>query len=318
MQLARLRSPLLLTTVMMLALFIAGAATIQGFSSRFSIISMLILASFLGIASAGQTMVIVLGGIDLSVPFLIDFGDVVAGQLYGQGWPFWLIIALLLVLAALIGLFNGAISNHFHVHPLIVTLGTGFAVQGAVLLWNGGLSTGSSPDWLTSFVSTASTTGPLPLPPLILIWAAVSLLVLMIMRLTSFGRKIYALGSNPDAARLALVKPTPMWAATFMISALCSTLAGVFLLGFTGSVFASVGDPYMFLTIGAVVVGGTSLLGGRGGYAGTIVGAFMLIELTTILVGLGLSQALIQGALGAIILLVVSLYGREPHLRTRI
>jgi len=109
-----------------------------------------------------------------------------------------------------------------------------------------------------------------------------------------------------------------VWAAAYALSALFAALAGVLLLGFTGSAYGEVGQPYLFQTIAAVVIGGTALVGGRGGVAGTIAGALVLTELNTILIGLGLTPAMVEAALGAVIIALVSLYGREAHVRTTI
>jgi ribose transport system permease protein len=167
-------------------------------------------------------------------------------------------------------------------------------------------------------VSVGSTSGFLPVPPVVLVWAAVAVILIVTLRRTTFGRKVYALGSNPTAARLALVRPNLIWAAVFTVSALCATLVGLLLLGFTGSVYGDVGSNYLFLSIGAVVVGGTSLLGGSGGYAGTIMGALILTELQTILVGVGLSEGTLETVLGAMIIAVVAVTGRQSSLGSRI
>ena len=178
--------------------------------------------------------------------------------------------------------------------------------------------TGSSPGWLTDFVSSGGTTGPIPLPSVVVLWAVVAVVLIVVMRLTVFGRQVYALGANPVAARLALVRPTLVWASAFSLSALFAALAGILLLGFTGSVYADVGAPYLFASVGAVVIGGTSLRGGAGGYPQTVVGAVITTELTTVLVGVGLSQAMLETILGALIIAVVAVYGRESSVRSRI
>jgi ribose transport system permease protein len=107
---------------------------------------MLVLASFLGVASIGQTLVVLIGGIDLSTPFIIGFANVVAAQLYGDDMSFVLVCAIVGVLALVIGAFNGALSSTLAIHPLIVTLGVGTAIQGAVLLWTAGFPAGSAPE----------------------------------------------------------------------------------------------------------------------------------------------------------------------------
>lgn len=309
------RHPLVVATSLGAMIFVIASIFIQGFGTIFSLRSMLVLAAFVGIAAIGQTLVILLGGIDLSIPFIIGFGNVVAAELTGKGVPFWQTLLFILVLAGLIGALNGSLSSRLNIHPLILTLGVGNAVQGAVLLWTRGLPAGSVPPGLPGFVSIGATLGLFPFPALVLLWLILTIAITVMLQRTVYGRHIYALGSNPVAARLALVRPTLIWTATFTLSAMFAALAGVLLLGFTGSAMATVGDVYMFQTIGAVVVGGTAMVGGRGNYIGTLVGSFVLIELTTMLIGLGVPHILVQSVLGFLIIALVSVYGREPHIR---
>jgi ribose transport system permease protein len=299
-------------------LHVAGTALIPGYSAAFSIRSMLVLATLLAVSSVGQTLVILLGGIDLSIPFVIGFANVVAAQLYGDGLNFVLVGAVVLLLAALIGAANGALSAILAIHPLIVTLGVGTAVQGAVLLWTAGFPSGSAPDAMADFVSIGGHAGPLPVPWLVPAFAVVALVMIVLLRGTPFGRRLYALGSNPTAAPLALISPVAMWTATYAISAGFAALAGVLLLGFTGSAYGDVGQPYLFQTIAAVVIGGTTLVGGRGGLSGTMAGALVLTEINTLLIGLGLTPSMVEAALGLVIVVLVSLYGREDHVRDTI
>ncbi len=300
------------------ALHATGTLSIEGYSSEFSIRAMLVLATLLGVASIGQTLVILLGGIDLSIPFVIGFANVVAAELFGSGMDFVAVSAIVAGLALLIGAANGALSSTLRIHPLIVTLGIGTAVQGAVLLWTAGFPTGSAPDAVTRFVSIGGSAGPLPVPWLIPAFAGLAVIVVVMLERTPFGRRLYALGSNPQAAPLALIGPRTIWTITYALSALFAALAGVLLLGFTGSAYGDVGQPYLFQTIAAVVIGGTTLVGGRGGLVGTIAGALVLTEINTLLIGLGLAASTVEAALGVLIILLVSLYGREPHVRTTI
>lgn len=312
------RRPLATAAVLGLVIFVVGALTIRGFASIFTLRSMLVLAAFLGIAAVGQTLAVLLGGIDLSIPFLIGFGNVVAAKLTGDGLSFWLTVPIVLSAAAVIGLFNGAVSSRLKIPPLIITLGVGFMVQGSILLWTKGFPTGSAPGFVTQFVSIGSTLGPIPFPGLVLFWLLLAGAIVFVLRNSLFGRRVYALGANPVAAELALVRPVRVWSTVYALSAVFAAIAGILLLGFTGSAMAAVGDPYLFQTIGAVVIGGTAMVGGRGSYAGTLIGAFVLIELTTVLRGLGLPDTLLPAALGVIIIALVSIYGREPHVRNQI
>jgi ribose transport system permease protein len=312
------RYPLAVAATLAVVIFAVGALTIDGFARVFSLRAMLVLAAFLGIAAIGQTLAVLLAGIDLSIPFLIGFGNVVAAKLTGDGMPFWQTVIIVLSMALAIGAFNGFVSSRLKVHPLILTLGVGFIVEGAILLWTKGFPTGSAPKFVTQFVSIGSTLGPFPFPGLVLFWFLLAIVIVFLLRDTVFGRQLYALGANPGAAALALVRPVKIWTIAFALSAFFAALAGILLLGFTGSAMAAVGSPYMFQTIGAVVIGGTAMIGGRGSYLGTVIGSFALIELTTVLRGFGLPDSLVPAALGLLIIMLVSVYGRESHVRDRV
>jgi ribose transport system permease protein len=299
-------------------LHLAGTALIEGYSSAFSMRAMLVLASLLAIASIGQTLVVIIGGIDLSIPFVIGFANVVTAQLYGGGMDFWLVCLIVLALAAAIGGLNGLISSGLGLHPLIVTLGIGTIVQGSVLLWTGGFPSGSAPASVTEFVSIGGSVGPVPVPWLVPCFVALAAIVTVALARTAYGRRLFALGSNPRAAPLALINPVAMWTATFAISAVFAAVTGILLLGFTGSAYGEVGQPYLFQTIAAVVIGGTALVGGRGSYLGTVAGALVLTEINTLLIGLGLQPSLVQAVLGVVIVVLVSFYGRDAHVRTTI
>lgn len=314
----RFRDSMAMPLVLGIALFIAGALLIDGFASIRTVRAVLVLASFVGIAAIGQTLVIVLGGIDLSIPFLVGVANIVAAKAFEEGLPDILVIAITVGLTASIGGLNGFLSRRFGVHPLIITLGVGTTALAAALWWTAGFPTGSAPDWVTGVVSIGATTGPIPLPPMVLFWFGLLIAIVFVERSTVYGRRVFALGSNPRSAEVALVRPLRMWVATFAVSGAFAGVAGLLFLGFTGKASGTVGEPLLFQTIAAVVVGGTSLVGGLGGYARTVVGAIVLILLSTILLGLGVSSSLIQVALGALIIVLVSIYGRQPRLRDTI
>lgn len=308
----------LVAFIRVLLVFLLGAALIPGFASLFSIRTMLVLAALLAIAALGQTLVMILGGIDLSIPFVIGFANVVFASLYGDGMSPLLAGIIVLASAGLIGAFSGALSAALSIHPLIVTLGVGTMVQAGVQIWTRGLPTGSAPAFINDFVSLGGSIGPLPFPWLIPFTILLTLGTVFVLRRTIYGRKLYALGSNIKAAELALIRPVAIWAITFGLSAMFAALAGIILLGFTGSSSATVGTPYLFQTVSAVVIGGTALIGGRGGFVGTVAGAIMLMELRTFLIGMGFSDAMVQSSLGILILLLVAAYGRDRHIRNLI
>lgn len=304
--------------VMVAVIFVVGATTIEGYVSLFSIRAMLVLASFLIIASAGQTLVMLIGGIDLSIPFVIGFANVAVAQFSADGMPFWLAMIVVVILSALIGAVNGGLSAALKVHPLIITLGTGTALLGGVLLWTSGYPTGSAPEYINDFVSIGKSIGLLPFPWLIPATLLIVILMIIFEGRTVLGRQVYALGSNPTAAPYVLISPMRVWVFCFAVSSMLAALTGILLLGFSGAAFADVGRPYLFQTIAAAVIGGTALSGGRGGIIGTVAGALALTQLNTVLIGWGLDQSIVQVALGALIIAVVAIYGRQQHLGTEI
>ena len=138
------------------------------------------------------------------------------------------------------------------------------------------------------------------------------------LRLTVYGRYLYALGVNRISAKRVMISELNYWVMVYAISGFFAALTGALLLGWSGGGFIGVGDQYLFLTLAAVVVGGTSLLGGQGGYGFTVIGVLVLQVLTSFLVGIGLDFEWQQFIFGLLILPMVALYARSPHIRTQI
>jgi ribose transport system permease protein len=171
---------------------------------------------------------------------------------------------------------------------------------------------------VTASVSPVSSTWLIPLPASVLLWIAISATVLLVEKRTTFGIKLFALGANPKAAEYALVRPRLIRIGVYVSSAICASVAGVLLAGFSGAAAADIGVPYMFQTITAVVVGGTSLLGGRGGYGRTIAGVLLTTEFTILLIGFSVGSNLQQVFLGVAILVLIIIYGRDRHVALRL
>ena len=187
-----------------------------------------------------------------------------------------------------------------------------------MLAWTKAKLTGAAPDFLTDFVSPGRDFGPHAGARRDLFWAALAVVVLVVTLRTTVGRRLYATGANPRAARLALVSTSRVWTGTFAVSAFFSAVAGTLLVGFSGTGLFNIGDPYLFTSIASVVIGGTSLLGARGDYLRTVLGALILIQTTTILAGRDYDAPTQQVILGVLIVLFVATYARESHVRTRI
>jgi ribose transport system permease protein len=308
----------LIQILMLLGLFTWGATTVTDFAGKQSLLAMLVTASFLGIVGAGQTVVVLIGGVDLSAPAFISAGAIVTAQLTSvEGWPFIVALALIVVMAVALGAVNGYVSRRFNVQPLVVTLAMGSIITGGLLVWTNGVTNGTAPPFLNHLTSLAGTTFGIGVPPVIFIWAFVALSVGVVLRSTVVGRRLYATGGNPRAAELALIRTGRVWTGTFAFSALISSLLGVLLVGFTGSGDVNLGDPYLFQGLAAVIVGGTAF-GGRGDYWKTVVGALLLTVLSTTLASKGYSAADQEIVFGVLILLVVGGYGRDRPLRDRV
>jgi ribose transport system permease protein len=279
---------------------------------------MLVIASLVGLAAAGQTLVILLGGIDLSVSSFIVVGALAVSQMTDTlHVSFGVALLGLCALSLVLGGFVGYICHRLDLQPLIVTLAMGSIAVGIVQVEAGGSLTGGAPASLSHLTSPASTTFGLEIPPLVAIWAVVAIVLAIGLHRTNAGRRLYATGANRTAADLALISTRRVWTIVFALSALMASLVGVLLAGFAGSVDANLGNPYLFQSIAAVIVGGTAL-GGPGDYTRSVLGALLLTVVSTVMVGHGFESADQQIFYGVILGVAVSAYGRDRRVRDRV
>jgi ribose transport system permease protein len=200
----------------------------------------------------------------------------------------------------------------------------GFAVAGLVQILTSigsafsGNVFGTVPPWLQNLAAMNGTTFGLAVPPTILLWILISVLVVLGLRYSAYGRSIYAIGGNRRSARLIGVSEFNYWTLAYTLSGSFAALTGALLLGWSGGGFIGVGDPYLFTTLAAVVIGGTSLAGGYGGYGFTVIGVLVLQVLSSFLIGIGLKYEWQQFIFGLLILPMVALYGRSPHIRSQV
>jgi ribose transport system permease protein len=298
--------------------FVYGAISLPGLGSWTSIRSILVLAALVGLASGGQTLLILIGGFDLGVAGFIVAGALTVTALradYHIGFGLALLLAV--IGSGLLGGFAGYICHRFAINPLVVTLAMGTLAVGIVAVQNGGLVNGNTSPPLTTLAEPATKTFGLPIPPTVVIWAGVLVLFAILLHRTILGRSLFATGANSRAADYALISTRRVWAATFAFSAIASALVGVLIGGFAGTVNSALGDPYLFQSVVSVIVGGT-VFGGPGDYTRTCVGALFLTVLTTVLVGHGASPAAEEIIYGAIILAAIAVYGRQRRLRDRL
>ena len=306
------------------ALVVISSFTIRGFLSGANIKAILLFSAFLGIASVGQTLVALMGGLDLSIPFIIGASNIGLLYLIGLGLPSGIALGVVVLIGALVGLLNGFLSFRLQGQALILTLGTGFSVGGLVQILTSigssysGNVYGQVPGWLSNFAAMNGRLFGFGFPPAILFWILIALIVIVGLRKSTFGRHIYALGGNRRAAGLIGISELKYWTVCYTLSGGFAALTGAMLLGWSGGGFVGVGDPYLFTTLAAVVIGGTSLLGGYGGYGFTVIGVLVLQVLTSFLIGIGLNYEWQQFIFGLLILPMVALYGRMPNIRTQV
>ncbi|HRP77941.1 MAG TPA: ABC transporter permease [Aquamicrobium sp.] len=312
---AFLRQPLFVALVLIAVLLALGEGLSPGFASPQQILRLLIVAALLGIAAAGQNLVILGGreGIDLSVGGIVSLSAIIAGNLMNgadSGIP--AAIAGCIAAGAFFGLINGLGVTLLRIPPLVMTLGMLGVLQGLLVVIRQGIPSGRAAPSLSQFVTQPFLFG---LPGIIWLWLGVGLLMAFLLHRTVFGHRIYAIGSNEQAARMAGVPAARVRVLLFVLSGAFAAIAGICLIGYSGSSFANVGEQYMLPSIIAVVFGGTSLAGGKGGYTGTMAGAVMLVVLQSILTTVNIEESGRQMIFGATLLVLMLFYGRGRAMR---
>jgi ribose transport system permease protein len=197
----------------------------------------------------------------------------------------------------------------FRVHPLIMTLGISLVVLGLANVWQLRMvQTGAGvPPAMRSLGSDRLFD---ILPYNLAVFIPLALLILLALRRTGYGRMLYAIGDNPIAARLSGARAWQVLLLLYIVSALIAAIGGFLIAGLTNVSSVTLADSYVLPSVAAAVIGGTSILGGRGGYSGTIVGALILTVLTSLLSAMGFPEAVRQVLFGAIIVLVAAAYTR--------
>jgi ribose transport system permease protein len=308
----------LLQIAILLSVWIFGTLTISGFGTWQSIKLVLVLASLLGLASIGQTLLILMGGFDLSVPGFIVAGALmvtVVREAWGLDFAPSLVIAI--SAAAALGGLGGYICHRFSINPLIVTLALGSIALGLAQALGGVITSAGAPRAAVEFASPTSQTLGLDLPPIVATWAVVGLAVGAFLHRTVPGRHLLATGANLQGAELSLILTRRVWVITFGFSAICSVLAGLAVAGFGGAINVGSGTPYLFLSVVSVLVGGT-IFGGPGDYSRTMVGALLITIINVVLVAHGAGSAQQQIIFGVVIVLAVTVYGRSNRISDRV
>lgn len=281
----------------------------RNFFSVGNIDNVLTTMTILGLIAIGQTLVILVGSLDLSVPFVVSLASVLAGGIMADRSANIAVgVAAALGVAVLFGLVNGLIVSLLHVHGFIATLGTGLIVSGFL----GSNYQGSSGTAPYAFrLLDATRIGPAPVATLIML-ACAGLAVLMLRR-TRLGHHIYAVGGNAEVARMSGVRTQVPIIAAHVICSVTAALAGLLLLARLGVGQPTVGSQagYDLMSIAAVVLGGTLLSGGKGSIVGTIAGVGIFAVLDNVMGVMQLNPFLKDVVRGIVIVVAVAVYARR-------
>ncbi|MBX3099539.1 MAG: ABC transporter permease [Salinibacterium sp.] len=305
--------------VALVALIVVLVVMIPAFITRpQASIAILVIASLLALAAMGQTLVVILGGLDLGIAGYITFGAMIASNATSRlGWPVPVAFLVTLMVCGGFGAIVGWLCHRLRIQPLVMTLGVGAILTGGSMFLAKGDYNGQPPQELRSLAQLTGTTFGLPIPPVLFIVVGLGVLLWLFLAKTSAGRKLYATGVNPRAAALARIKTSLVWTIVFAFSGALAGVAGIFIAAFGSGWSQSIGDPYLFAGLAAVLVGGTTFGSVRGSFTRTAIGALILTIVSTLIVSRGLAEAQSRIVYGIIILAVVALYGRERHVRDR-
>jgi ribose transport system permease protein len=297
---------------LLIALLLAAAAIrAPGFVTLPNLTQQLVLASYLGIIAGGQTLVILTGGIDLSIAWNLNLAAIFLTQL-SETMPVGTAALIALGSACLVGVINGLGVAYLRIPSLVMTLGMNAVLAGVTLVYTNGSPQGDAPQF-TRDLAVGRIGGVIPWA--LIFWALFSAALVFLLRRTVYGKRLYAIGNNPKAAYLSGVPVRRVLVLTYALCGLCAGLGAFMLTGYSQQSYLGMGDLYVLPAIAAVVIGGTSILGGSGGYAGTIAGAITVVLLQNVLQIVGINPAGQQILYGLIILLMLFVYGRSANVR---
>ena len=291
-------------------LLFVGSLYSSNFLSPDYLLQQLQVASFLGIITAGLMLVILLGQIDLSIPWVVTIGGMMstAAASWGQAGA-TLAIPFGIACGLCAGLVNGIGVAYLRVPSMIFTLGTNAIAQGLMVVHTSGFAPQERSTAAMHLIAVGRSV--FGIPNALWVWAIVGLVVVVLLSRTVFGRRVYAIGNRESAVYLSGVDTRGVVMGCFAISGSCSALSGVLLAGYSTHAYQAMGDPYLLPAIAAVVLGGASILGGRGTFLGTIAGVILITLLQSILSVVQVPEAGRQIIYGLVIVSMLLLYGRE-------
>lgn len=297
--------------LVLIALLVALAGLIEvirpGAVNASWVSNILEFAAPLGILAAGQTLVVITGGIDLSVANVATAAAYIMASQSPYGVTRAIVLGLLVGVA--VGLVNGLGVAVFRVQPLIMTLAVGLVVTGSLNVYEQAVARGvpSVPAAIHT-LGSGNVLGYVPVS--LFLWGAIAAVLIIGLRATGFGRLLYALGDNLEATRLAGVHAWQVLLTNYALCGLLSAVSGIVLAGTVNAADLGLANILLLPSVAAVVIGGTSIFGGSGSYAGTVVGALILTVLNSVLTLLDMPDAVKQVMYGGIIIVLAAAYTR--------
>ncbi len=273
------------------------------------------LSVFLGVIAAGQTLIIISGseGIDLSAGAVVTLTAILVYVICnGRNEMVLPALGVAVLAGAAIGFLNGVGVVFLKIAPLVMTLGMSGVITGLILVTQHGNINGAVAPLMTQVIARPWFFG---FPGAIIIWIVFGALMWLLLERTAFGKNLFAIGVNRVTARLSGINVTGMALAAYTLGGLLAGLGGFLVVGNTGVVFIKLGESFLFPSIAAVAVGGTLLSGGKGSYWGTMAGALVLTLITSLLTTWQMPESVRRMVLGATLLIMISLYGRQRGLR---
>jgi ribose transport system permease protein len=288
---------------------LVGSLYSSSFLSPQYLLQQLKVASFLGVIATGAMIVILLGQIDLSVPWVVAAGGMMATAATGWG-PIGEVLAIPVGVGSgiALGLISGIGVAFLRIPSMVVTLAMNAVAQGLMIVHTGGFSPQDASSPAMRFIATGETV--LGIPNAVLVWVVVGVTAVFLLTRTTFGRTVYAIGNRERAAYLSGARTRLVMMAAFGLSGGLSAFGGVLLAGYASKAAQAMGDPYLLPAIAAVVLGGTSILGGRGNYLGTVAGVILITLLQSILSVMQMPEFGRHVTYGVVIVAMLLIYGR--------
>lgn len=302
-----------LGVIVIAAMLILGESINHSFLSTASISNILTGASILAIASIGQLLCVISGGVDLSISGCISLGAVVSALvMHGENRNLGTALLILVISGIVIGCINALGIIYANIPPLVMTLSVSNVVIVIQLIACNGSPTGSP----APIIRAIGKGNLLPVVSFItLLLTIVAIIIGLLSKHNGYIKQLYALGNNKNAAIMAGVNVNIVLFVTYIISAVLGCFTGMLLLGYINFPYINMGAAYGMQTVAAVIIGGASFAGGKGKFSGTIIGSLILIVLSNILIAIQLTDSVKNIINGVVLLIILFFYTREKSIR---